>query len=114
MKVSGTKSSGVSRSGSKGAARTSRPQGKTGDKVESAGGLVGGMSGDAVEVSDHITTIEIIREIVSSTPDIRADQVEKISKKLKNGSYKIDYEKVAEAFIKDVISNEIAKKSRKS
>jgi flagellar biosynthesis anti-sigma factor FlgM len=113
MKVSSTRSGGVSRTSGKSTGRTSQSTRKSGEKVESADSVIGGMSGDAVEVSDNVTTIEIIRELVNATPDIRADQVERISKKFKEGKYKIDYEKVAEAFIKDVIANEIAKKPRK-
>jgi flagellar biosynthesis anti-sigma factor FlgM len=113
MKVSGTKSGGVSKAGGKTSAPAGRTPRKNQDKVDAAAPVLQHMGGDALEVSDHLTTVEIIRNLVQATPDVRTGDVERISNQLKNGSYKIDYEKVAEAFIREVIVNEIARRPRK-
>lgn len=65
---------------------------------------------DEVEVTDHRETLDMIRDLVGDTPDIRVDVVERIMGELKRGKYKINFEKVAEGFIKDAILNEIAQK----
>lgn len=111
MKVSGPKSGGATRtSGSKSAGKGSK---KSDAKVGSLAPLTSAMTADALEVSDHVSTLEAIKTIVNETPDIRVDEVERVAQKLKSG-YKIDFEKLAEAFIKEVIMNELARKSGKS
>lgn len=110
MKVSGSKSRGVSRP------QTSKTTGspkKNETSTPSIDTTLSPMGADAVQLSDAQTTIETIRELVSREGDIRPSEVERISKKLKSGNYKIDYEKVAEGFIRDVIINEISRKNRK-
>ncbi len=113
MKVSGTKSNGASKVGGSRPARTSGASVTNSPRVESASATISKHGADEVEVSDSAATIELIKDLVGSTPDIRLDQVERISKKLRDGSYKINYEKVAEAFIREVILTEISRKPRK-
>lgn len=67
---------------------------------------------DAVEVSDHASTLKMIRGLVQNSPDIRAEEVDRIVSQLKEGRYKINFEKVAESFIKEALLNEIEKKVR--
>ncbi|MDB5038414.1 MAG: Flagellar biosynthesis anti-sigma factor FlgM [Bacteriovoracaceae bacterium] len=115
MKVSGTKSGGVLKAGgAKNAGRSSKTSQGKADQVDAVTSSLASLGPDAVEVSDHLQTIEIIRGLVQSSPDIRMSEVDRISKKLKDGTYKIDYEKVADAFIREVIMNEIARKPRKN
>jgi anti-sigma28 factor (negative regulator of flagellin synthesis) len=50
--------------------------------------------------------------MVSETPDIRVEEVDRIVRELKSKKYKIDFEKVAEGFIKEAILNEISRRPR--
>lgn len=65
---------------------------------------------DRIEVSDHVETLDVIRQMVSDTPDIRLEEVDRIVQQLKRGKYKVDFEKVAEGFIKEAILSEMTKK----
>lgn len=109
MKIDGVGPRGVSSAkGSKkaGAAKKAgakKPAGKAGKKF----------SGDKIEVSDHIQTLEMIRGIVETSEDIRADEVDRIMSEMKNGQFKINFEKVAEGFIKEALLNEISSKGLK-
>ncbi len=111
MKVSGPKSGGgASRTGaSKGA--SAAPKKPNEAKVEAT---VGAFGQDAVEIGGDKATIDLIQNLVSREGDIRPDEVARVAKKLKNGQFKIDFEKVAEGFIRDVIMNHISKKNRKA
>jgi flagellar biosynthesis anti-sigma factor FlgM len=103
VKISDKKTGGlgkVSRSGR-------RSSSSKAEIVESASGV---SSSDTVEISSHAQAIEAIRELVAATPDIRSEQVARISDLLRQGKYKIDYQKVAESFIKHVIAEELARK----
>lgn len=66
---------------------------------------------DKIEVSDHLETLDVIRSLVADLPDMRMDEVDRIVSQLREGKYKINFEKVAEGFIKEAILNEMAKKS---
>lgn len=68
--------------------------------------------GDEISISDHSSTMDLIRSMVSETPDIRVEEVDRIVKQLKSKKYKIDFEKVAEGFIKEAILNEISRRPR--
>jgi len=68
---------------------------------------------DSVDVSNHEETLEVIKGLVAESPDIRMEEVDRIVSLLRNGKYKIDFERVAEGFIKEAILNEMAKKSGK-
>ena len=67
---------------------------------------------DTVEVADHSQTLDLIRSLVSEAPDVRVDEVDRIVRQLKGGKYKINFEKVAEGFIKEAVLTEMARKSR--
>lgn len=110
MKVGGVKGGVGGASKSKGASKSG-----AGAKVEARSPIVSALGtapADRVEVSDHASTIEVIKGLVAESPDVRVDEVERIISKLKGGKYKIDFAKVAEGFIKEVILSEIARKPR--
>jgi flagellar biosynthesis anti-sigma factor FlgM len=44
---------------------------------------------------------------MESEPDVRSDKVQAIKKQIKNGTYKIDYDKTAEEMLK-ALSDEIS------
>lgn len=68
--------------------------------------------GDEISVTDHTATLDLIREMVTDSPDIRVEEVDRIVRELKSKKYKIDFEKVAEGFIKEAILNEISRRPR--
>ena len=66
---------------------------------------------DQIEVNDHTSTLAAIRDLVNDSPDIRTEEVDRIVEQLKQGKYKINFEKVADGFIKEAILNEMSKRS---
>jgi flagellar biosynthesis anti-sigma factor FlgM len=68
---------------------------------------------DRIELSEHSESLSVIRQMVADVPDIRMDEVERVMKKLKDGKYTIDYEKVADGFIKEALLSEVARKMMK-
>ena len=110
MRVGSKKSGGPTKSG--GSRASSKSSKKDQGTLKTLGELTSAVTStsDAVEVRDHTTAIQVIKDIVESTPDLRAHEVDRIRKLLNAGQYKIDYEKVAEAFLKEVILSELARK----
>lgn len=118
MKIdSGSKSSVSKAKSSKGTQKASGAKGAKGAKG-AQGGAQGGrtksVEGVSVEVSDHSETLGMIREIVAETPDVRVGEVERIVDEIKNGKYKLNFEKIAEGFIREAIENEMARRMRKN
>ncbi len=69
---------------------------------------------DSADVGGHVETLSLIRDLVAANPDIRLDEVDRIARQLKSKKYKIDFERVAEGFIKEAILTEISRKPRKN
>ncbi len=110
MRVGSKKSGGPTKSGgSRAPAKSSK---KDSGALKSLGELASALTSpsDSVEVTDHTTAIQVIKDLVDATPDLRSHEVDRIRKLLNKGHYKIDYEKVAEAFLKEVILSELARK----
>lgn len=109
MKIDGIKR-GINRASS--AKKASRARGS------SSGGKISGVekfaAEDSVEVSNHAATLDLIRDLVDSTPDMRMDQVERIVGEIRGGKYKINFEKVAEGFIKEAVMNEMIRKESRT
>jgi len=84
---------------------------KAGSK--SAGILSQPEAGDKIEVSEQTESLDIIRKMVADVPDVRMDEVERVMKKLKDGKYQVDYEKVADGFIKEALMTELSKRLSK-
>lgn len=84
------------------------------EATEKEGSLesLGAGAGDHVEVSDHAQTLDVIREMVSGSETVRTSEVERIVNDLKSGKFKINFEKVAEGFIREAILDEMSKRSR--
>lgn len=68
---------------------------------------------DSVEVSNHAATLDLIRELVDASPDVRVETVEGIVQQIRGGKYKINFEKVAEGFIKEAVMNEMVRRDMK-
>lgn len=48
-------------------------------------------------------------QVAMSTPDVRAERVEELKNKIKNGEYKIDSGKIADGILKEAVRDELAK-----
>lgn len=102
-KVGASKKAGKA-SKAKGSAKSAKGSKSSGDgKVKAF---------DSVRVEDHTETLELIRNLVSDAPDVRVDEVDRIVGKIRNGQYKINFESVAEGFIREAVENELARRSK--
>jgi negative regulator of flagellin synthesis FlgM len=63
---------------------------------------------DSVEISRETAEYQQLLKQIDQIPDIRQDRLEKIKKVLKDGSYHIDSDIVANRIIQEVLNNEIA------
>jgi len=68
------------------------------------------MTGDTVELNSYQGTLNLVRELVDQSPDIRVEEVDRIVQKMKNDDYRVNLEKVAESFIREAILNELSKR----
>lgn len=98
------KSSKAKKAGGKGRVAAKSPS-SSNDKLEAA---------DRMEVSGSVETLDQIRQMVAETPDIRVGEIDRIVSELKSGQYKVDFNKVAEGFIKETLLNEVAKRKSQS
>ena len=112
MKISGTKPGATSKLGGSNKAKGSAKSGskKEADKAES---LIGAFGADELEVSDSGAAVDLIRNLVAESPDIRVGEVQRIVDQLKSGKFKINFAKVADGFLKEVILTEIARKAQR-
>ncbi|PIR21638.1 MAG: flagellar biosynthesis anti-sigma factor FlgM [Deltaproteobacteria bacterium CG11_big_fil_rev_8_21_14_0_20_45_16] len=112
MKIDGLKpgkSSITKKSDKSKSASSKRPAaGSVADRATAAGANSG--SGDEVSVGAYSEALEMIRGMVDQTPDVRMEEVDRIVNELKTGRFKIDFEKIAEGFLKEAIMTEMAKK----
>ena len=59
-----------------------------------------------VNLSPALKETQIIKEIISSEPDVREDKVAELKEKIESGRYKIDHEAVADKIV-DAFIDEI-------
>jgi negative regulator of flagellin synthesis FlgM len=64
-----------------------------------------GVKDDKVILSSLAKEIGDIKKLVDSIPDINEKKIEEIKEKIKNGSYKIDSDKVAFKLIRESLLN---------
>jgi len=60
-----------------------------------------------VDLSQRSKEIQMAMEAIQSEPDVRSEKVQAIKKQIKNGTYRIDYDKAAEEMLK-AFSDEIS------
>lgn len=65
---------------------------KSGNGTESAS------SEDVVQLSDKARVMKAVETRIQSMPDVDQDKVDRIRNALSNGEYKIDFDKLADAF----------------
>ena len=68
-----------------------------------------GLGGAAVEISDQALLMKQARELVNAAPDIRADKVSDLKRRIKDGSYKVDTAAVADKIVDEHLSSGFGK-----
>lgn len=63
--------------------------------------------GAIVDLSQRSKEIQMAIEAMQSEPDVRSEKVQDLKKQIKDGTYKIDYDKTAEQMLK-AFSDEIS------
>ena len=64
---------------------------------------------DTVVISDTAKRIQEARKQLDEIPDIREDKVAQLKRQIKNGTYEMNAEKIADKMIKEGLINELAK-----
>ena len=68
------------------------------------------VSGDSpVSISDQAHLMKAARDIVYGTPDIRADKVSDIKRRVKDGTYAVDAAAVADKLVDEHLTNSFGK-----
>ncbi len=62
---------------------------------------------DKVVLSPRAKEIHEAKKILKSIPDIREEKVAGLKKSIKNGTYKIDQEKIADKMLKESLLDEL-------
>ena len=60
-----------------------------------------GSSGDKVELSIQSKEMQKIYDLLQMTPDVRAEKVEALRKRIEEGKYQVDPDRVADKMIKE-------------
>lgn len=69
------------------------------------------VEGDQVDLHTHQQALDFIKQLVDNTPDLRAEEVDRVLEKMKDPEgYRINLERVAEGFLKEAILNELSRK----
>jgi negative regulator of flagellin synthesis FlgM len=61
------------------------------------------LSPDKVELSAQSKEMQKIHEVLQTTPDVRAEKVAALKKRIEEGQYEVDSEALAEKMIKESI-----------
>jgi negative regulator of flagellin synthesis FlgM len=79
--------------------KSRQSQNSNGVNAEKSGnGTERASSEDVVQLSDKARVMKAVESRVQSMPDIDQDKVDRIRNALSNGEYKIDFDKLADAF----------------
>lgn len=65
--------------------------------------------GAAVDISDQAHLMKQARDIVYASPDIRADRVSDLKRRIKDGSYKVDANAVADKLVDEHLASNFGK-----
>ena len=55
---------------------------------------------DKVEISSFGRDLQIVKQAVANSPDVRTDKVEQLKSQIKNGAYNVDADSFAEMLLK--------------
>jgi flagellar biosynthesis anti-sigma factor FlgM len=65
--------------------------------------------GDSVSIESHAQTLSFIKDLVEASPDMRADEIDRVIAKMKEpNGYRINLELVAEGFLREAILQELS------
>jgi flagellar biosynthesis anti-sigma factor FlgM len=104
MKITGTDNEIAKHIGDTARTRTKEPA----DKPRTPADVPTESTEDAiVHLSQRARDVQRAIEAMQSEPDVRSEKVQAIKKQIKNGTYKIDYDKTAEEMLK-AFSDEIS------
>ena len=62
---------------------------------------------DTVALSSAAKDIQEAQKQLEAIPDVREDKVAQLKEQIKNGTYKIDEEKIADKMLKDALLNDL-------
>ncbi len=85
---------------------------KVGAKAEvksHAGGAIRQSPGSTVEISDTARLLQKAADLVSQTPDVRADRVAGLKKSIADGTYKVDGGALAERLLEEHLNAHFGK-----
>lgn len=82
--------------------------GKASDMQKSAGKTLP-QGGAAVDISDQAHLMKAAREMVYATPDIQADKVSDLKRRIKDGSYRVDSQAVADKLVDEHLTSNFGK-----
>ncbi len=80
---------------------------KAADEARKAKAPVAG--GAAVDISEQAHLMKQARDIVYASPDIRADRVSDLKRRIKDGSYKVDANAVADKLVDEHLASHFGK-----
>lgn len=61
--------------------------------------------GDKVELSAGTKDAQKIKEILSETPEVRADKVEALKQQIEKGEYQVDAEQIADKLLMSLLTD---------
>jgi len=105
MKIDGF--GGGNRIDRKGAAKA---KGANKKSVASSPASPASTASDEIRIAPEADSLMMIQRMVDQSPDIRVEEVDRIVGELKSGKYKVSFEQVAEAFIKEALVHELSKR----
>ncbi|TVQ76248.1 MAG: flagellar biosynthesis anti-sigma factor FlgM [Bradymonadales bacterium] len=112
MKIDGFGSGGSLTGVTKTNKRRSEKAEKKASGVASAE-VSGRLEGDTVELNHHRDTLNLIRDLVRASPDMREDEIDRVVRKIKESNgYQVNLDQVAEGFIREAILNELSFRRR--
>ncbi|MFV1951707.1 MAG: flagellar biosynthesis anti-sigma factor FlgM [Nitrospinota bacterium] len=57
-----------------------------------------------VEISERAKKIQNIDDVVKAAPDVRTEKVEELKKEIKEGTYNINSDKIAQKILEEIVS----------
>ena len=64
---------------------------------------------NSVQISDDARLLKTAKELVGKTADVRSERVEALKAKIREGSYQVDADKVAEKLLEEHLNNDFGK-----
>jgi flagellar biosynthesis anti-sigma factor FlgM len=76
---------------------------KVGDKAPAAKSEgASGAGGEQINISSLARDVQLANEVINTTPNVRASEVERVKKSIENG-YNVDSRDIAESILKNLL-----------